>query len=296
VDAFLGALPAGVYNTVVVELKGSTGALYYKSSVELAVQAGAVPAQGMDAAALAGRIRQAGYRPAARIHAFSDHMLPSLKREAAIMYMNTDWMWLDNAPELGGKPWLNPYSDTAQSYIVEIATELARGGFSYIVADTVSFPSGVGIEKAGYGEAEQRTSRQAQLKAFATRLSGAVETAGGRLVIYVPATALFAPSELVYGGSALDIHGGMMAVGMMPGTLQPDLSIGGQTITDPMADPAATVAALFSLLPEEAHPRTLAFLQGSGGAGPGFVAAQIKGVPAAAGGYMVYNPQGSYRE
>ena len=300
VDAFLNALPAGSYDTVIVDVKDSSGKIYYKSAVELAVKAEAVATQALDASVLSARIRGAGYRPAARLHAFSDHMVSAYDWKAAVMYMNTDWTWLDNSAELGGKPWLSPYSDTAQNYVIDIASELAQGGFEFILVDSVHFPTGVGIEKAGYGEAGQRTSRLDQLKAFANRMAQAVERAGGQCALYIPATSILSPSDLIYGGNPLDIHSGTVVVGMMPGTLLAGSNIGGTVVANPMGDPAGTVSALFGLVPEAAHGRTVAWLQGYNADGTAaetsFVAAQVRGVPGDAQGYIVYNPQGSYKK
>lgn len=49
-------------------------------------------------------------------------------------------IWLDNEASKGGKPWLNPYSQTAQNYLLEVVKEVKNLGVDAILLDGVQFP------------------------------------------------------------------------------------------------------------------------------------------------------------
>lgn len=299
IDAFISALPQDEYDTIIVDLKDDNGTLYYKSQLEQAVAAEAIAPRSLDASAIAARIRGAGFRPAARINSFNDHIMSAYDRDCAVLYMNTDWTWLDNSPDLGGKPWLNPYSEKAQKYITDVSLELVSGGFDLIILDSLHFPTGVGLEKAGFGEAEVGTPRIEQLKLFAGNISDRIQNAGGRCAIYLPISAVLSPSNLVYGGNPFDISRGTYFVEMLPAAVPNGTVIGGTQIKDSIGTPESVVSALYAAVPSEDRANVVAWLQGYAQDGTtadaSFIEEQISAVPDG-GGYVVYNPQGAYKE
>ncbi len=170
-------------NTVVVDAKDATGAVLFSSENALAQKAGAASDTAYSAKQVAQAIGDKGLIPAARIHAFRDSIAPLQERDMAVHYYDTDIFWYDNSPDLGGKPWLNPYSQGAQQYIISLAGELCSQGFKVILLDSVQFPSGVGLDKAGYGPVAKTTTRDAALTQFVNAVSAAVKAKGGELIL-----------------------------------------------------------------------------------------------------------------
>ena len=56
-------------------------------------------------------------------------------------YQGTEWAWLDNSAAMGGKAWLNPVNEYAQSYISDLAAEAVGKGVKQVILDCVQFPS-----------------------------------------------------------------------------------------------------------------------------------------------------------
>lgn len=127
-----------------------------------------------------------------------------------VRYYDTESLWYDNDPAQGGKPWLNPCSAQVREYLVSLASELVSSGFDIILLDSVQFPSGLGLEKAGYGIANP--DRAQVLDGFITQVRKTVEDAGGRLIVCLPSDALLPGDEagdalitpnnqMIYGGN-----------------------------------------------------------------------------------------------
>ncbi len=186
-NAVLSNMLAGAVNaqlnTVVVDAKDATGAVLFSSENAVAQKAGAALDTAYSARQVAQAISGKGLIPAARIHAFRDSIAPLQERDMSVHYYDTDVFWYDNAPELGGKPWLNPYSEEAQQYIISLAGELCSQGFKVILLDSVQFPSGVGLDKAGYGPQAKTTARDVVLAQFVNAVSAAVKAKGGELIL-----------------------------------------------------------------------------------------------------------------
>ncbi len=192
-SGFLERASAASLNTVVVEAKDATGAVLYRSSNELARSVGANDVSAYDPAAVAKTIRDAGFTPAVRLHAFRDSLAPAYAREAGVRYYDTESLWYDNDPEQGGKAWLNPCSQQAQDYILSLAGELVESGFEMVLLDSVQFPSGVALEKAGYGV--ENPDRAKVLSDFVDRVRRTVEEKGATLVLCLPSDALLTGEE-----------------------------------------------------------------------------------------------------
>lgn len=151
-DALLSnAADAGV-SYALLDAKDVQGNVQFVTGNEVAIRSGAVSPTAFDAALVAQKITAAGLEPVARMHAFRDNIAAKANRSMAVGYYDTQYVWLDNAPELGGRAWLNPYSHEAAQYISDLIVELSQAGFSQVVLDSVTFPTGVGLDKASYGK------------------------------------------------------------------------------------------------------------------------------------------------
>ena len=200
---FENAVSAG-FNTVLVDAKDAAGTVLYSSDNAIGKMAGVAAESTYDAKAAAEKIKSAGLTPAARLHAFRDPAAAIADRDLAVTYYDTAIYWFDNSPELGGKPWLNPYSDEARRYIVSLAQELCDSGFEMIMLDSVQFPTGFALDKAGYGANSGSITRTQILSQFVDEMRDAVEDKGAELVLCCSTDWLTADekmNQMVYGGS-----------------------------------------------------------------------------------------------
>lgn len=150
----------------VIPLKDNQGNVLYQSQVATAVPS--VVAGAFDGAAVADALRQQGIVPVASLSVFRDAAAAYVDRTMAVKYQNTEALWLDAARESGGKPWLNPYADTAVQYISDLIGEAKQMGFEQFWLSEVRFPPVGGRNQAGYGATNGVTESQ--------RLATAIDT------------------------------------------------------------------------------------------------------------------------
>lgn len=200
---------AGDINTVLIEAKDANGIVHFDTENSVALSAKAVADDAYSAAEVAKTIHESNMLASARIHAFRDPASSRSVKAMAVTYGNSETRWLDNSADLGGKSWLNPCSPKAQEYIISLAVELTEAGFDEIVLDSVQFPSGVSLDKAGYGLSGS-FSRRGILNDFIAEITKAVEGAGGKVIVCIPADsieldnpskALTKANTSIYGGS-----------------------------------------------------------------------------------------------
>ena len=164
----------------VVELKTETGALHYASETDLGKAVGAQTEGALTLAALTdafAAMREAGLTPGARLFAFKDATAPKKLADAKITTTgHADWTWYDGDPQNGGKPWLNPYSDAAQTYIVSLAEELYTAGAGALLLDGVCFPTQTAQAQLAVGN-NAALSKAEVLKQFITRVHNLREDA-----------------------------------------------------------------------------------------------------------------------
>ena len=147
-----------------VELKDSSGSVYYASSVPAASGSTASPA--VDPEQIVSIFRENGLVPVARIAAFRDPVAAYADRSMAIHYQSqdgSDYLWLDAASAAaGGKPWLNPYAESAVQFVGDLVEELYSMGFEQVVLRYVQFPSTVSRKQDfGNGASGSRQDRLA---------------------------------------------------------------------------------------------------------------------------------------
>lgn len=133
------------YNSVVIELKDRDGNLYYVSETEAGKQADAQVAKALTLKKLTDAfavLDQAGLTPVPLLYAFEDAKAPITVPGAMVtLEGNTQGRWHDDDPSKGGRPWLNPYADAAQAYIVALGEELKLAGAGAVMLDGVYFPT-----------------------------------------------------------------------------------------------------------------------------------------------------------
>lgn len=163
-----------------IPLKDTAGQIYYPSAV--AAASGSIADTTVDPARIAAIFLEYGVTPAAQLAAFQDPVAAYTDRSMAIRYRSesepeSDYLWLDAAnAAAGGRPWLNPYADSAVQFVGDLVEELHGMGFGQVVLTAVRFPTAVS-SKQDFGATGGRT-RAAQLaadiEAWQSRFDGEV--------------------------------------------------------------------------------------------------------------------------
>lgn len=300
-EEFLKGLRGTGINAVMVDAKDSEGAVLYRSQVAMALESSAVAPNAFDAKTVVNKITAEGMTPIVKIHAFKDPLAARANRKAAVSYMGSDFSWLDNSPDLGGRPWLNPFSDLARGYIKDIAAELASYGFEQVVVESVQFPTGVGLEKADYGTLADHTARLTALKSFAKEIEEKVAGAGGKAAVYLKGTAILSDNTMIYGGNPLDIPLSGSVVEMISTNFAPNTAVGDLVLASPQTEFDKTVGAIsryaFSRLGDKVQMTALIAGTTKDGTILPLTAIdqQVKALDGSgAVGYIIYSPSGKY--
>lgn len=127
------------FRYVVVPIKDASGYLFYNSALPDA--SASVAAKTIDAAAVAAALAEKGIIPVASVCAFQDPIAVYTNRDMGIHYQTSDYMWLDNTKEAGGKPWMDPFSPASESYISGILDEVCAMGYRAVLLSGVQFPA-----------------------------------------------------------------------------------------------------------------------------------------------------------
>jgi len=160
----LAWLPGSLVNAVVLDLKDSTGHVFYDSHVPLARQIGAVDPR-YDPKQLVARLKQQGIYTIGRIVVFEDPVLATAHPEWAVRNRKTGGVWQTWA----GVAWMNASRPEVWDYNIALAVEAAGFGFDEIQFDYVRFPSDGPLSDADFGIPVTIESRVATIRAFLHR-------------------------------------------------------------------------------------------------------------------------------
>ena len=144
----------------------------------------------------------------ARIYCFKDTQMPRIDRTMAVHYNKTQMIWLDNEASKGGKPWLNPYSQTAQNYLLEVVKEVKNLGVDAILLDGVQFPD-LKSNVATF-DGEGSVSRNAVLVNFVNSCVSACS--GTPVICAMKGEAAAGGSSDIYNGSLWSANASAFAV------------------------------------------------------------------------------------
>ena len=141
-DNYLNERKAEGYTHIFVELKNVNGYVLFKTDAPQAVGFGSVTNGAFDAEVFTAAVKKAGMIPAAKITTLRDPLVAHVRNGNSFAHSSSrEVNWLDYSPELGGKPWLNPYMEKARGYIVELTEDAIDKGFEMIVLSDVNFPT-----------------------------------------------------------------------------------------------------------------------------------------------------------
>ncbi len=188
---------------VVLDMKTKSGEVTYRSAQTSVQNAGAIAENAVD---LEQRIKVAkslGYDVIVRIYAFEDATAPYQSADMAIRYETEDGvLWLDDSVDAGGKPWLNPYSNTAQKYVLDIVYDAIDAGVDAVLLDGVRFPGESGLSYAYFG-VDLTTTKNEILKQFTDRVYAAAITTGTDVILAYDGMEILSGEDEIYGGSPM---------------------------------------------------------------------------------------------
>lgn len=167
---FLTALEDDI-TAIVIDMKTRSGTVTYVSDYVSVADAKASHEDAFDLESRVKTARKLGFDVIARIFAFEDSTAPYNANEMAIRYESEDGvLWLDDSVDNGGKPWLNPYSDTAQKYILDIVYDAIECKVDAVLLDGVRFPENEGMDYAYFGAGTEDVSYGDILREFTERV------------------------------------------------------------------------------------------------------------------------------
>jgi hypothetical protein len=273
--AFLDGLSGAGINAVMVDIKNAAGDVLFNTANAEAKKWGLVAENAIDLAALKAQLESRGLQLAVKLAAFRDPKAASAGRvQYAITYQNSEFLWLDNSAELGGRPWLNPYSYAAVSYLRSLALEAADAGAVLIALENVQFPDNSGIY-ATFGEGAPGLSRADALKNFVTGLEEAALAKSARVAVWFSGTDILRTQgqENRYGGGIMSTAGQNLVLDVSPGQYGEPANSGGLVIASPATDPLNAVSSAVSFAKNALSPEStvIAAIRASGD-----IEAQIK--------------------
>ncbi len=246
--AFLDNLSGTDVTCVMVEIKNPAGDVLFRTQNPQANEWDLVVENALELSALNAALTEKGLSLAVRMSAFRDPQAASKGRIGyAIAYQDSDFLWLDEAPENGGLPWLNPYSLAAAGYLQSLALEAIDLGAEYVALENVQFPDNSGIY-ATFGDGVLGMSRADVLKSFMSELEEKAALKSARVAVWFPVTAVTRTDgqENRYGGTILGTVGAELALNVSPSQYGGDINLNGLVITAPIQNPTAAVSSAVS--------------------------------------------------
>lgn len=210
VNSFIEKVASQGINSVVIDFKRENGTLAYTSTATDAAKIGSDKKVVADLSKKLELFKQANMSVVARVCCFKDPLAPVELREGAVHYLNTDGLWYNNYVESGGEPWLNPYSQVAQDYLISIIKEVNAMGVDSIMLDYVQFPSGYALNLATFDGESEGAGRNETLLKF---IDSVKSTVGRDKTVIVSMTgdgALNGNSQY-YDGSLMDSDASVVA-------------------------------------------------------------------------------------
>lgn len=210
-DLFQNTLAESDASAVMLDFKNADGMLCTAAADSTAAEIGAAAHTVSGAAETVQRLKASGYKIIARIYCFQDPTAAAVLPGAAVTEADGTTVWLDESARNSGQPWLNPYAQSAQLYLLQVIRAAVEFGADNILLCGVSFPSGRYADRAFFpGEAESLFSRNAVLHDFieqAEAVAGEVP-----LTVSMPLTAALQGDAVRFGGGIFDSAAAYAAV------------------------------------------------------------------------------------
>ncbi len=209
----LNSVKAAGMDSVMIDLKSREGWVNYPISYKEGFDDYYTASETISLEDTAKQISDAGMKPIASIYTFMDRRFQQAETYAGILYGGSENFWLDDAPEAGGKSWLNPYSPLARDYICKLIDDAAEAGFAEVVLREFRFPVGGSMEQMRFVYDEGQSKLDC-LKEAAEYFRKHAEEKGVHLWIEYPVEAFIGGDTRPYGGDAEELLSGNIIVDM----------------------------------------------------------------------------------
>jgi hypothetical protein len=156
-------------NAMVVDLKDSSGHVFYNSRVPLANDIKATDPI-LDPAALVAQLHQHQIYAIARIVIFEDPILAESRPDWAIHDSASGGLWRT----WNGLAWVNAHRSEVWDYNIAIAKEAAAFGFDEIQLDYIRFPTDGDLATAEYGVPHNDETRPQAIASFLQQIYAAI--------------------------------------------------------------------------------------------------------------------------
>lgn len=181
-------------NAMVLDLKDSTGSVFYDTQVPMAAEIGA-KAPLYDIEARLAELEDHGIYSIARIVVFEDPILAGARNDLAIHDVTTGGLWTT----WNGLAWVNAYKPEVWQYNIDLAREAAELGFDEIQLDYIRFPSDGLLENADYGPENADKTRVEAITGFLTEMQAALKPTGSLLAVDIFGIALLEDDDAGIG-------------------------------------------------------------------------------------------------
>lgn len=173
-------------NAIVVDLKDSSGSVYYDTKVQLAHDIGAVRPE-FEVKPLLDLLHQHDIYVIARIVVFEDPVLAEARPDWAIHDSATGDLWRT----WNGLAWVNAHRPEIWDYDIALAREAASLGFDEIQLDYIRFPSDGPLNRAEYGVPHDDQTRPVAIREFLTKAHEALQPTRAYLSVDVFGLAMW---------------------------------------------------------------------------------------------------------
>lgn len=183
----LKRIPAGEkIEYIEVPLKVSGGEIYYATNNYYATSAGVIQSYSK-LSEIVSAITTAGFKPVATVSIFNDNIIPNYFRDMGFLTVEDGSQWIDNDVEAGGKPWMNPFSESAVSYNSDIVEEISQAGFEKVVCYDFVFPDFRQSDVEYLGEKVVSSDRYMALTSAANTMYEKILSNGSKMLLEVNA-------------------------------------------------------------------------------------------------------------
>jgi hypothetical protein len=150
-------------NAVVIDIKGDRGLIPYRTTVPLALEAGAQgPVIIKDFEGFLASLKARNIYTIARIVTFKDNVLAQHRPDWAILDTRTGKPWIDNEK----LAWVDPFREEVWDYTIAIAKEAVAKGFDEVQFDYVRFPTDGKLSAARYSQPNNAQTRLPAIAGF----------------------------------------------------------------------------------------------------------------------------------
>ena len=137
------------YTSVVVPLKTQGGEMYYATKVNVALLNGEIVKSELPLDEISKTIKRSGLMPIASVSVLYDNLSPVNETDIGFKIEESGILWYDDYINVGGKPWISPFSSSSQNYLSHVSDEIGASGFDAVLISDIAFPE---FDEADFSE------------------------------------------------------------------------------------------------------------------------------------------------